>query len=155
MDTWLNGLGNPKDTYEVRGVILAKRFTIVFKGANGLAACRVKKALNSLCVDGQWSSSSATRADKTVEPVFVRVDKLPNTIAPERATKTLCKTLEEAYSKYKFFSLKKDSTVALEWHNLAVLSYCDAMRKISLQWDKELCKNTKGIDFQKIEEKCS
>jgi hypothetical protein len=40
MDTWLSGQGNAKDTYEVRGGILAKRFTIAFKGANGFGSTK-------------------------------------------------------------------------------------------------------------------
>jgi hypothetical protein len=148
MDARLIGLENPKGSYEVRGGVLAKRFTVAFKGTNGLAARKVKKALGSLFSDGVWPSLSATRTDKAVEAIYGSADKFLSTIALERATKALTRAFEEAYTQFEFFSFKKDSAVALEWHYLAVLACNDSTREITGPWDKELC-SSKASTFSK------
>jgi hypothetical protein len=150
LNVWLQDAGLPADTYDIKGGQMSKRFTVVFKGANSLAARRVKTTLAALHVNGEWPTLTATRDDHSSETIYASEDKLPSTIALERGTKALANILHDTYVGRKFFGFKKDNTIALEWKHLAVLSYSEHKKSVEIDWNKQLCASA-NIDFAAIE----
>jgi hypothetical protein len=148
---WLEGMGYRWEAYAIEGGQLGKRFTVRFNCANGLGAQKAKAALSNLKIDGVWTKHFALRADGARAELFISPDKLPETIARERATKTLSVALGEVHNDLTFYMQKRECTISLEWKDLAILEFDTNTNNIIISWNVQLCNEAK-IDRAKVEE---